>query len=457
MSSNKVAVADAGPSRKRLSITVPAETVDASLGLTLDTLMMQAEIPGFRKGHVPKRLVEKRFGGAIMAQAKEGLVSQAFGKAVEESKLRVLGNPIAKDIDKVELVAGKPFSFEVEVEVLPEFDLPKLEGIKVMKPKMEVTDQMVTDELNKLCVQEGSLEERESAEPGDYCTGTAVMTGPDGKEHFRSEGIVVQIPPKDKAPKGMIVGLVVDDLSKQIGLPKPGDTVTVKTTGPENHENETLRGLKLTIQYTPVRVDRIIPASPEDLALRFGMMDLAGLQAALRDRMESRVKVEQQMAMRMQVAKYLLTEVKMDLPQRVTADQAQRNFERRRMELAYRGVDAIEIERHIAELRQASAGDAVRDLKLFFITDKAAETLGVQVTEQEINGRIAQMAIERGMRPDQMRQQLIQSGQASNIFGQIREHKAMDAIIAKADVKEVSLEEFNKTIEEENKAATAKK
>ncbi|MCU0688852.1 MAG: hypothetical protein MUE97_03815, partial [Phycisphaerales bacterium] len=184
--------------------------------------------------------------------------------------------------------------------------------------------------------------------------------------------------------------------------------------------------------------------------------DEAALNKAIRDRMEGRVKIEQQMAMRMQVAKHLLETVKMDLPQRVTADQAARNFQRRRMELQYRGVDAVEIERHIAELRAASAGDAVRDLKLFFIVDKVAEQLGVSVTEQEFNGRIAQMAIENGVRPDQLRQQLIQNGQAQSIFSQLREHKAMDAVLTKAQVTELPLAEFNKIIEEENRKTAAK-
>jgi FKBP-type peptidyl-prolyl cis-trans isomerase (trigger factor) len=172
--------------------------------------------------------------------------------------------------------------------------------------------------------------------------------------------------------------------------------------------------------------------------------------------MEARVKIDQQSAMRMQVARYLLEETKMVLPQRVTSEQAARNFERRRMEALYRGVDPVAIEQQIAELRAASAGEAVRDLKLFFIVDKAAEGLGVSVSEAEINGRIAQMAIERGVRPDQMRQQIIQSGQAASIHGQIREHKALDAILAKANITDLSLPDFNKAIEAQNQASASK-
>jgi len=453
--SNKVTVSDAGPSRKRLSIQVPKETVASSLGLTIETLMVEAELPGFRKGRAPRRLIEKRFGGSITKQAKEALVSQAYGKAIEDHKLRVLGNPVAKDLDKLDLDPAKDFAFEIEVEVLPEFELPKLDGVEVKRPKMDVTDVMVDDEVRKLAIQEGSLEERTNPEPGDYLTGHAKMSGPDGKAAFESDGIVVQVPTAERAPKGMIVGLVVDDLTTQLGLPKAGDVATVKTTGPENHENEALRGQALTIVYTPARVDRIIAAPTTDLVARFGMADEAGLKMVIRDRLESRVRVEQQAAMHAQVAKALLEQTKMELPQRVTAEQAGRTFERKRMELLYRGVDPAKIEENIAELRSASAGEAVRDLKLFFIIDKAAAELGVQVSDAEVNGRIAQIARDRGVRPEQMRQQIMQSNQLGAVWGQIREHKTMDAIIGKAKVEDMDIEAYNKFIQAGN-AAQAK-
>jgi trigger factor len=454
--SNKVTVADAGPSRKKLTIEIPAQTVTESLGFSLEAAISQAELPGFRKGRAPRRLIEKRFGSAVNRQARETLVGQAVQSAVQEHKLRVLGNPFAKDIEKAELASGKPFIFEVEIEVLPEFELPKFDGIAIRKPQIVVSDEMIENDLKTLGIQEGSLEERPTPEPGDYVTGHAKMTGSDGNTYFESDGIVVQVPPADKAPKGMIVGLVVEDLSKQLGTPKVGEKVTIKTKGPEQHENEKLRGMALTIEYTPARCDRIIPAPAADLVARFGMTDETALRQALRERQEQRVKIDQQVAMRTQLAKHLLEEIKMDLPQRLTADQIARNMERRRLELLYRGVDAAKIEENMAELRAASTFDAVRDLKLFFVLDKAAEELGVKVTENEINGRIAQMAQERNERPEKLRQQLMQNNMIGGVYNQLREHKTMDAIIAKTKVTELALDEYNKLIEAENKASAEK-
>jgi FKBP-type peptidyl-prolyl cis-trans isomerase (trigger factor) len=92
---------------------------------------------------------------------------------------------------------------------------------------------------------------------------------------------------------------------------------------------------------------------------------------------------------------------------------------------------------------------------MFFILSKAADDLNVTVDENEFNGRIAQIAMERGLRPEKLRAEIIQRNQAGVLFQQIREHKAMDAILAKAKVAEMPAEEFNKILADEAKSGPA--
>jgi trigger factor len=452
---NKVTITDAGPSRKKIAIEIPAETVAEQLGSSLDTIQIEVDLPGFRRGRAPRRLIEKKFGSTVRREAKNQLVATAYSRAVEENKLRVIGEPTSEMLPKIELEDGKPLAFELEVEVLPEFELPSLEGIAVRKPTIEVTDEMVSKELATLGQHEGELESRDHPEPGDYLTGHAKMVDSEETSHLDIADAVVQIPGAERHGKGMILGIFVDDFADQLGSPKVGETATIKTSGPDAHETEAIRGKDLTITFRVARIDRIIPASTQALADRFGMQNEAELRDAIKGRIKQRVGIEQQSVMRQQVAQHLLGVVKMDLPERVTANQATRNLARRRLELMHRGVEAQKIEEHIAELRASSADVAVRELKLFFIMDKAAEALDVKVGEAEINGRIAQMAESRSMRPEKLRQELIQRDQVGAVFQQIREHKTMDAILAKAKVSEMSAEEFNKTMAEEGKGASA--
>ena len=450
---NKVKITDAGPCLKKVSIEIPAETVNEQLGTSVDTLLSEAALPGFRKGHAPKRLVEKKFGSTIRKEAKNQLVATAFSKAVEDNKLRVVGDATSDMLSKVEIEDGKPLSFEVEVEVVPEFDLPDLDGLDIKKPTFAVTDEMVKQEMDRLTLNEGRLEPKTKTEPGDYLTGHATMTDHDGKSILDIQDAVVQIPTPDKKGKGMILGVVVDDFSEQFGAPGVGHKATVKTTGPENHEDERIRGKKLTITFETKRVDAIVRATPEDVAARYGMENVEQLREAVRQRIEQQMLVEQQTAMRNQVARHLLEETELDLPQRLTAAQAARNLERARLELMYRGMDAQRIEERIGELRTATASNAARELKLFFVLDRAAEKLDVKVSDAELNGRIAQLAASRGERPEKLRQDLINRNQIGAVYGQIREHKTMDAILSKAKIADIGVEEFNKLMSAEREKA----
>jgi len=450
---NKVTISDAGPSAKRVSIEIPAEVVTRKLRESLDTIAVEAALPGFRKGRVPRWLVEKKFGSALRKEAKTELVTQAVNQAVEENKLKVVSEPTAESLPTLDLEEGKAFSFDVEVEVLPEFQLPALEGIKVKKPTIAITDAMIDDEVRKLCINEGSLESRENAEAGDYITGHAIMVDAKGHEFYNLKGAVVQKPTADKEGKGMILGIMVDDFDKQLGSPKAGDTATIKAKGPENHEVEGIRNAELTITFHAERVDRILPAPVDQIVQGLGFESEQRLRDAIRQRMEQRVMIQQVGVMHQQIAKHLIDSTQMELPQRMSAQQASRTLERRRLELMYRGVDAQQIEEHMAELRASSSADASRDLKLFFILYSVAEQFKVRVDENEISQRIAQMAAQRNVRPEQLRADLIRTRQVNGIYQQIRDHKALDAILSRASVEEMPADEFNKMMKEQGTAA----
>jgi trigger factor len=358
-----------------------------------------------------------------------------------KSELLVIGDPFGTRMAEIELEPGKDLKFGLDVEVQPEFDLPKLEGLELKRPLIEISDERVDEELTKICLNEGSLEAHDASEKGDYLTGNAKMVDADGTEHYNIEGAVVQCPPD--GGKGMILGVMVDDLGKQLGLPKAGDSVTIKAKGPEQHEVEALRDKDLTVTFEVTAIDKIVPLERSELVSRFGLADEAELKGRLRERLEQRIKVQQATAVRQQVAKHLLENTDFELPERLTAQQAGRAMERRRMELMYRGMDEMEIESHIGQLRAASAAEARQNLKLFFILNRVAEDMDVQVSESEARQRVAEMAFERGARPEQFFQELVQSGRIQTVFLQIREHKTLDAIVAKANVTDVKAEDFN--------------
>lgn len=440
---NDVKIEDIGPCLKKITITIPAEKVNEQMDSSLAMVAMEAQLPGFRPGRAPKRLIEKKFGSVIESEARNQLVASAYSEAVEENKLRVIGEPDGSAMKDLKVEPGQPVTVEVQVEVAPEFELPSLEGIEVKKPLIEVTDARVNDQLERVKLNEGTLEPQDKAALGDYCIGHGVLKTKGGDVVLDLPGAVIQVP-KEKDGSGLILGVRVDDFGKQIGLPKAGDELTVKATGPENHEREAVRGEPVEISFTVEQVQRIIPASEDDLVKNFGFEGIDQLKQSLKMRLEQRVMVEQQSAMRQQIARHLLESVDFELPEKLTEGQAARNIERARMEMLYRGMDETTVEERIAEMRSSSKDVAQRELKLFFILNKVAQDMEVQVTQEEIYGRIAQMAAERGERASDLQQRLIRSNQINTLAQQIREHKAMDSILNKASVEELELEAYNK-------------
>jgi len=446
---NTITVEEAGPCRKRISVEIPADAVDNQMEAAFGTVAEQVSIPGFRKGHAPRRLVEKRYASYVTDETRSRLVSQAYEQAVRDNELKVLGQPPAEVFEAIEVESGKPVSFEVEVEVMPEFDLPELKGINVLKPDATLPEGVVDEEIKKISINEGSLDERDDSDRADYVTGNAVMTDSDGTEHYNIEGAVVQIP--EDGDEGMILGVIVPDFFKQMGTPKIDDKVSISLKGPENHEVEALRGKDLTVEYEVTKIYRIVPAVISDLVAKYGFNDEEQLQEMVTNQLQQRAEVQQQAVMRQQVVKHLSDSVEFDLPEGLTSQQAARNLQRQRMELMYRGVDPAEIEQQMAELRGASTDSARNELKQFFILNKAAEELNVQIENEEINARIVQMAMQQGKRPEQVVEELQKSGQAQTLMQQVREHKTIDQILSDAEVEEVSADDFNKKMGTESK------
>jgi len=447
---NEVKIEDAGPAKKRLTITVPASVVDEKLDDSFSMLSQKAALPGFRPGHAPRRLIERRFGSNVRTETRNQLIADAYSRAIEENEIRVVGDPENDELENLELEPGKDFTFSIEVEVAPEFELPELEGVKIKKPMVEVTDQHIEDEIKRQSIRHGTPEEVEDGlKPGDRAVGQVVVTDKESGDTLEDRSdAVIALPEDESEPKGHVIGILVEDMIKLFGGAKVGDTVSFETTVSENDERPALRGRDVKIDYTITRAVRVLPASIEQVLEVYGMENEEELRTEIRNALDQRAEQEQRAAMREQVSEYLSESVDLELPEKLTARQVERHIERMRIEMLYRGTAPEEVETRLAEIRGESEAQAKDRLKLMFILSRLSQHYGVEVTEQEINGRVAQIAAQRGERPDQLRARMAQQGQLQQIALQIREHKALDRVIDTAEVEEITADEWNEYINE---------
>lgn len=445
----EIKIEDAGPARKRLTITVPPEEVGGKIEDSFATLAGEATLPGFRPGKAPRRLIERRFGSSVRTETRNQLIAEVYAKAIEDHGIEAVGEPDGDQLKDLEIEAGKPFTFTVEIEVAPEFELPDFSKIELKRPLVEVTDQHLEEELARQRAQFGRPNELEGKfEPGDRLRGRAIITDV-GEDNVLEElpDAVVGLPSDPEEPKGHILGLHVEDLTTLFKGKKIGDTVSYEADVPDSDERPMIRGKRIRIDFTIDGGVRIAPASLEEVVEAYGLESEESLQSETRSSLEQRAEREQRSAMHEQVCEQLVDMIDLELPEKLSAAQAGRALDRQRVEMMYRGLSVDEVESRIAEIRAESEESARTRLKLFFILSRLAKTFKIEVDDREVNGRIARIAMQHGERPEKIRTQFVQDGRLQQIALQIQEHKAMDRVIDQAKITDITAEEWNAMVD----------
>jgi trigger factor len=455
---NEVEIEDVGPALKRVKITVPPEAVAEKIEESIGSLSQEATLPGFRRGKAPRRLLEKRFGESVRDETKNRLIADAYAKAIEDHGLQPVSEPeTTEPPEKLKLEMGKPLSFALNVEVVPEFEIPPLEGIEIKKPLLEITDEHIADRIRRQQYRLGGAARVDAGfQEGDQLIGHVAVTK-EGEAEPLVEGddAIVVHPGAEEGGRGPVLGLMVEGLAGLLEGKRVGDTVTMETIGPEAHEREDLRGAKLTMTFRIAAGQRPEPAPVERLVEVFGVQTEENLREQMRLALQHQRDQEQATAMREQVYRHLLEIIEMELPEKLSNAQAGRALEGRRMELLDRGVDPQEVERNLAEIRADSETRSRDRLKLFFILRRLGDEFKVDVSEQEVNGRVASIAIEHGQRPDQLRAELARVGRLAEVARMVRDEKTADRVVAKASVEEVPAEEWNRLMSGEGGATEA--
>jgi trigger factor len=433
-SKNIITVSDAGPCKKKVEIEIPAEVIHEKLDEKYKELRRDALLPGFRKGRAPIRLLEKRFGTDITKQVKLELMAAASEEAIKENKIDSLRDP---DIDheKIELPEEGPLTFEFEVEVRPEFDLPELEGIAIEKPTIEVTDDRVNEELGAMQKRAGIWvpKEKGGAEVGDQIIADVVLVTEGSADHDKRENIEITI-----RENGFVAGIPVEGLDKLLAGTKHGDEkkTTVDVSG--TYFNEQYRGKKVDVTIEVKEIKQMEPAElNQDFFKRFGVANIDELKDNLREQMSQQAERQARAAMSEQVYSYLRDNTTLELPEAVVAEQSLSLLQRQYSNMLMQGMAKEQIDEQMDQLRASSEEQAAEQLKLYFVMDKIADKFEVEVSEEEINGHIAYVAAMRGRRPEKMREELARDGSLTQFVLQIREEKCIEKILEKATVTEV--------------------
>jgi len=430
---NTVTIEEAGPCKKKVSIEIPEETIKNATDEQYNTLRKEALVPGFRKGRAPRRLLEKRFGKEATEQVKLKLLADASESAVKDNELQPIGEPDV-DFENIELPVEGPMKFDFEVEVRPEFDLPQLEGIPVTRTKLEVSDEQIDREIGRLQRWSGIWTPRKdgAVEPDDQIIADALIKAEGIEEEQKLDNIEIYV-----RQNGFVGEIPVEKLDELLAGAKAGETKQISVDVPKTYFREEYRGKKVDIQIDIKDIKWLKPAElDENFLTRLGIEDENELREKTQDSLQSRLETQARTQMSEQIYEYLLDNTKFELPLDVVARQATSLLQRQYTNLMMRGLAREQLEEQLEQLKAGSEEQARKQLKTFFIMDKVADKLELDVNEEEINGHIAQIAIQRGQRPERMREQMERDGSLAQFRLEVRQNKCIAKLLETAKITE---------------------
>ncbi|MGB1079637.1 MAG: trigger factor [Candidatus Nanopelagicales bacterium] len=397
------------PTRVKLTVELPFDELQPSFDKAYASIAKQVSVPGFRKGKVPARVIEQRFGrGAVLEEAINDAVPKAYEDALREKEIVPVGRP---EVDVTEIEDGEKVTFTAEVDIRPEFELPDYKAITVEVDAAEASDADIDEHIDNLRTRFASLKDVDRAcADGDVLLVDIAGSTDSGDDVDDLSGNAMSY---EMGTDGMLPGF--DDAVR-------GASAGETRTFPFTPSNGDWAGVPLTVTATVTAVrERELPALDEEFVTMASEFDTVDeLREDARTRVARLKRMEQGQQAREKVNEALMASVDIPVPEGVIAAEVDAHFED--------GHEASD--EHRAEIEQQSR----EALKSQFILDRIAEVEEVSVGESELSNWLMQQAPRYGMAPDALAQALVESGQVSMALSDIRRSKALALVLENATV-----------------------
>ncbi|WP_349828933.1 trigger factor [Brevibacterium litoralis] len=410
----KSSVEKIDPTRVKLSVEAPYAELKPSIDAAYKDIAKQVNIPGFRKGKAPARIIDQRIGRpAVLQEAVNNSLDGFYRDAIEEQKLQPLGQPEVEvtGVPGLDGAEEGDFTFVVEVDVRPEITLPAYDSISVEVDTYEVTDEDVAKELDELRARFGTLTTVERpAQTDDFVT-LDLVAKIDDEEIDTAEDISYQVG----------AGTMLEGMDEALdGLSAEESTTFETTFAGGDHAGE--KGM-VTITLKAVK-ERELPAADDDfaqLASEFDTID--ELREDLKAQAAKSKEMEQGVQAREKVLDALIEAADVPVPAKMVEDEVKRHLESEGREAD---------DEHGAEVKE----ETEKALRTQFVLDTVIEGSDedFSVSQAELIEYIVSASQQYGMNPNQFAQMLDQQGQVPAIMGEVSRRKALASVLAQVKV-----------------------
>lgn len=435
----QVKIDDLSSVQKKLQFTLDPSRVNSALDEAYRNLGKDVRIKGFRKGKVPRRILEQRFGRHIEGEVGGQLISEAFDEAVKEHEITPVSQPV---VEQGSLKKGVEYTFSVTVEVRPEVVVADWEGMDLKWEAADVPEGMIEAELEGQLGRHGTVEIADSdhkAANGDYVLLDATFTHAD-LDDKTFESLMVMA----GSPMGVpVADLLADEV---VGLTTgQNKTFRKKFEMPEGVDDEwTGKKAKLKVVVNEIKFTKL-PELNDDFAQDLGFDNVDGLRVDAQFRIGQGRSDEARARAIGNALKLLIEGNEFDVPEGLVRADGQAILDQNFQQMRSQGlqIPRMKLEQLPEDTQQQVLEQARFSVRRSLILDSIADAAEIEVTDSDIDDKIAEIAQELGQQPAAVKGLLNKNHGMEELRARLREDKAMDVIVERANVVDVEWGHFD--------------
>lgn len=425
-----VDVKETSACERHVTVTVPREDIERYFAKQFDDLVPKAEIPGFRVGKAPRKLVEKKFRKQLANQVKGSILMDSLSQVSDSEDFSAISEPDL-DFEQVNIPEDGDLTYEFNIEVRPEFELPTWKGLSLERPEREFTDEDISKRISALSTQFSDLVPVEEAiQEDDFAICNITSTDESGNSLSTAEEVSVQV-----KSNLSLADATIEDFGKLMIGANAEDKKSAEVEISEHSENEDLRGKKVNVEFEILDVKRVEAKEPAELAEKLGLESVEKMEELVRSSMEERLQYAQRETIRDQISKVLTEAATWELPPDLLRRQSKRELDRSVMEMRSSGFSEQEIVARENTLRKNILERTEMLLKEHFILERIAEEEGIEDSAADYELEITRIAMQQNDSPRRVRARLERNGQMDSLRNMIIERKVIELITENATFK----------------------
>jgi trigger factor len=416
-------VEETGRHTVKLTVEVPPEEFAKDLDRAYRRIGQQIRVPGFRKGKVPRRVIDAQIGReAVLEEFVHDTVPSYYARAVRENELAPITEP---EVNVEDLEEGGPLVFTATMEVRPRLTLDDYGDIAVPPPSTEVTDKDVDEFIDRLRERFAELEAvAHPARRGDYVVA-------DIRAYVHDQ----QIDELTFTDQLYEVGSeqIVPELDRELEGKRKGEIVKFNATLPESFGDRAGQEVSFQVLLKEVKAKRLPPVDDEFAKMASEFDTLEALRSDVRDKLALAKEQQARAELRDLILQELVSRVDVELPDRLVDEET----EHRVQEATERAQRAGMTLQHVLDsqgwdelrFRSDARAHAIRAIKADLVLEAVARKEGLTVTAEDLQRSIEDLARGLGKEPKEIAKALERSGQVSALAGDIIRSKALDLLV----------------------------